>query len=149
MTLRIALAFLHLLALAIGFAAIWMRASALKELHDKAGLVSIFRADNLWGLAAGLWIVTGLWRSIGGFEKETAYYLHSTAFIIKMLLFLSVFAIELKPMITLVRWRIRNKKGEAIDFSQAPLLARLSHIQLGLLTFIILFAVAAARGVWY
>jgi len=90
-----------------------------------------------------------LWRAFGGLEKGSAYYLHSTAFIIKMSLFLLVFILELKPMITLIQWRIKNRKGEIIDLSQARLLARLSHIELGLLSFIVLLAVAMARGVWY
>jgi putative membrane protein len=149
MTLRVVLAYLHLLTLGIGFYSIWTRANALKKLTDKGGLPEVFRADNFWGLAAGLWIATGLWRAFGGLEKGTDYYVHNAAFLIKMSLFLLVFAIELKPMIILIRWRTKNKKGEAIDFSQARQLAFMSHIQLGLLAIIIFFATAMARGVWY
>jgi putative membrane protein len=149
MSLQIIIAYLHLLTLGIGFYAIWARANALKKLKDMEGLSEVFRADNFWGLAAGAWIVSGLLRAFGGLEKGTDYYLHSTAFIIKMSLFLLVFIIEWKPMITLIKWRIKNKKGQAIDLSQASAFGLRSQIQLGLLTVIILFAVAITYGVWY
>jgi putative membrane protein len=149
MSLSFVIAYLHILTLGIGFYAIWARASALKKLKDNAGLSEVFKADNFWGLAALSWIITGLWRVFGGLEKGTDYYLHSTAFIIKMGLFLLVFILELKPMITLIQWRIKNKKGHPIDFAQARLFALLSHIELGLLSIILLFAIAMARGVWY
>lgn len=49
----------------------------------------------------------------------------------------------------MVRWRIKNKKGQAVDLSQASLLGLLSQVQLGLLAVIILFDVAVARGAWF
>ena len=149
MSLQIIIAYLHLLTLGIGFYSIWARANALKKLKDKEGLSEVFKADNFWGLAAGAWIITGLLRAFGGLEKGTEYYLHSTAFIIKMSLFLLVFIIELKPMITLIQWRIKLKKGQAVDLSQAYSFGLLSQIQLGLLAVTILFAVALAHGVWF
>jgi putative membrane protein len=96
-----------------------------------------------------LWIVTGLWRAFGGLEKGSDYYLHSTAFIIKMAIFLLVFIIEIKPMITLIKWRAKKKRNESIDFSAARQLAFISHIELGLLTIIVCFATAMARGIGY
>jgi len=116
MSLNLLIAFLHLLTLGIGFYSIWARANALKKLKDNSGLAEVFKADNFWGLAAVLWIVTGLWRAFGGLEKGTDYYLSSTAFIIKMVLFTLVFIIELNPMITLIQWRVKLKKHKTIDF---------------------------------
>jgi putative membrane protein len=66
-----------------------------------------------------------------------------------MVLFLLVFALEMKPMITLIQWRMKNRKGESFDVSQARSLAFISHIELGLLSIILLFAIAMARGIWY
>lgn len=148
MTLNIILAYIHLLALAIGFYSIWTRATALKELKNTSNLAAVFKADNLWGLAAFLWLLTGVWRAFGGVEKGTDYYLNSTAFLTKMGLFLVIFVLEIKPMITLMQWRRKFKKNESIDFSKARGLATLSHLQLGLLSIIVLFAVAMARGMW-
>ena len=143
------MAYFHILTLGIGFYAIWARANALKKLKDNTGLPEVFKADNFWGLAALIWIISGLWRAFGGLEKGRNYYLHSTAFIIKMSLFAIVFAIEIKPMVSLIQWRIKDKKGLPIDFSPARGFAFLSHIELGILSIIVLFAIAMARGVWY
>ncbi len=148
MEIKIILAYVHLLALAIGFYSIWTRANALKELKHASGLAAVFKADNLWGLAAFLWLLTGLWRAFGGVEKGTDYYLNSTAFLIKMGLFLFIFILEIQPMITFIQWRSKVKKKEPIDFSKAQRFATTSHIQLGLLSIIVLFAVAMARGMW-
>jgi putative membrane protein len=149
MSLQFLIAYIHILIFGIGFYAIWTRANALKKLKDNSGLPEVFKADNFWGLAALLWIITGLWRAFGGLEKGSNYYLHSTAFLIKMALFALVFVLELKPMITLIQWRIKLKKGQAIDFSKARSFAFISHLELGLITLIVLFAVAMSRGIWY
>jgi putative membrane protein len=149
MNLSYILATIHILTFGIGFYAIWTRANALKKLNDVSGLNEVFKADNFWGLAALLWIVTGSLRAFGGFEKGTDYYLHSQAFIAKMALFLLVFIIEIKPMVTLIRWRIKKRKNEPIDLSPARRLAFLSHIELGLITIIVCLAVAMARGIGY
>jgi len=149
MTIRLLLAFLHLLTLCVGFYAIWARANALRTLKDKTDLAAVFQADALWGIAAIFWLLTGFLRVYGGFEKGTGYYLHSTVFFIKMFLFILVFFLELKPMITMIGWRRKEKKGEDIDFSQARFFSLLSYLELILLPFIVLCAVALARGFWF
>lgn len=140
---------LHILTFGIGFYAIWSRANALKKLNDVSGLHEVFKADNFWGLAALLWIITGLWRAFGGLGKGSDYYLHSSTFITKMALFLVVFLIEIKPMITLIQWRKKKRKNEAIDLSSARTLALLSHIELGLVAIIVFLATAMARGIGF
>ena len=149
MNLPYLLAALHILTFGIGFYAIWSRANALKKLNDVSGLNEVFKADNFWALAALLWIATGSWRAFGGLGKGSDYYLHSKTFIAKMILFLLVFIIEIKPMVTLIRWRIKKRKNETIDFSSARQLALLSHIELGLITIIVFLATAMARGIGY
>ena len=69
MTVRLLLATLHLLALGIGFGAIVDRALALRGTLQEAGLRRVLRADTAWGIAAFLWISTGLIRAFGGFER--------------------------------------------------------------------------------
>jgi len=146
--MRIAFAFLHLLTLGIGFYAIWTRANALKKVKDSSGLADVFRADNIWALAAMLWIVTGLWRAFGGLEKGSQYYLHSSIFIFKITMFLTVFAMEISIMRTLIKWRGMYKRGEVIDLSPARRFAIISHFQLGIISIIVLLAVIMARGGW-
>jgi putative membrane protein len=105
----------HLLTLALGLGAVVARGRALRGPLDAGGLRQLFLADNLWGLAALLWLSTGLLRAFGGFEKGSAFYLHNRMFLLKMALFLGVFALELRPMVTFIRWRLALKRGLAID----------------------------------
>ena len=146
MALKYLLAVAHLLALGIGLGAVWGRWRALRNLKDTGGLPAVFHADNWYGLAAGLWVATGLWRAFGGLEKPTEYYLESHTFLTKLGLFGLVFALEVWPMVVLVRWRRQLKRGEAPDLVQAPLLARLTLAELPLLVGMVFLAVAMARG---
>jgi len=104
--------------------------------------------DSAYGAVAVLIIVVGVLRVIFG-DKGADYYLHNSAFLIKMSLFALVFALELKPMITLIKWRSKLANKETIDLSVAPSLARLSYIELILLIPIVFMAAAMARGVLY
>src|SRR5690606_41423659 len=81
MTLAWSIAAIHLLALVIGSAGIGIRAFALRRIDtDPGSLKTAFVGDSLWGIAAILWIGSGIWRAFGGLEKGTAYYLGSIAF---------------------------------------------------------------------
>lgn len=146
MLLRWFLATLHLLALGIGLGAVWVRAGALRGPLDRAGLQRVFLADTFWGVAAALWIVTGLWRAFGGLEKGTAYYLQNSAFLLKMGLLVLILALEVWPMITLIRWRIRLGRNDMPDTTPASAMARISWIQVGLVILMVFAATAMARG---
>lgn len=147
MMLRWFLATVHLLALGIGLGAVWIRGRGLKSALTAADLRRVFLADNTWGLAALLWISTGLWRLLGGVEKSTAYYLHNHIFLTKMGLFLLILILEVWPMVTLIRWRKRIARGELPDTRAAPRLARISFVQAGLVVLMIFAATAMARGI--
>lgn len=43
---------LHFVALALGFAAVLLRGTRMREALDGAPIKNIYTADNLWGLAA-------------------------------------------------------------------------------------------------
>jgi putative membrane protein len=113
---------LHVLALAIGLPSVWWRGRALKGRLGAEGLRQLFVADSLWGIAALLWIVTGLLRAFGGLEKGTEFYLHSPLFWVKMALFACVLTLEIWPMLTFIRWRGQLRRGQAPDTSRAHLL---------------------------
>lgn len=136
----------HLLALGIGLGALWARGRALRGELDSPGLKRVFLADNFWGIAALLWVGTGLWRAFGGLEKGTAYYLASSAFEIKMGLFAAIGLLEIGPMAVLIAWRIRIAKGETVETRPARWFARISEVQVGLLVAMVLAATAMARG---
>lgn len=141
------LAALHLLGLGIGLGAIWARAQALSGPLDRAGLNRVLVADSWWGVSAIVWIVTGLLRAFAGFEKGTQYYLHNHFFLLKMALLLGVLALELAPMIALVRARIAIGRGLEPDVAMAPRYARSSYLQAGLIVAMVLCATAMARGI--
>jgi putative membrane protein len=149
MDLRYTIATIHILTFGLGFAACWMRASAFRRLKDHADIKEVLFADNLWGLAASLWLLTGLWRAFGGLEKGSEYYLQSTAFLVKMGLFILVIILEMKPMITLIKWRTLKTKGQPVDITVAQSLAKTTYIQLLLLIPIVSMATAMARGIFY
>jgi putative membrane protein len=146
MALRWFLASIHLLALGIGLGAVWARAGALSGRLDADGLRRTFAADTWWAVAALLWISTGLWRLFGATEKSTDLYLSNHVFWTKMVLLLGILAMEVRPMVTLVRWRKGVAAGTAPDTSSAGRLARVSRIQAVLVVLMVLAATAMARG---
>jgi putative membrane protein len=146
-TLRWLLASFHLLALGMGLAAVWVRGRGLRSPLAAPDLQRVFLADTVWGVAAMLWIGTGLWRLLGGVEKDTSYYLHNHVFLTKMALLLLILIMEIRPMVTLIRWRRRVGRGEPPDTRMAPRLARISFIQAGLVVLMVFAATAMARGI--
>ena len=149
--LRIALAVLHLLALGVGLGAIYARARSLNGLAGSPDAVRrVFVADAWWGIAALLWIGTGLWRALAGTEKPWGYYWSNHVFLAKMGLLLLVLLLELVPMITLIGWRRATAAGtrpEARALApRARLLARISDVQTLLVIAIVVAAVTMARG---
>jgi putative membrane protein len=147
MILRWFLAAFHLLALGIGLGAVWIRGRALKSPLTAADLRRVFLADAVWGLAALLWLSTGLWRLLGGVEKATDYYLHNHVFLTKMGLFLLILILEVRPMVTLIRWRRQAAQGELPDTRAAPAMARISFVQAWLVALMVFAATAMARGI--
>ena len=146
MTARWIIATFHLLALPLGLGAIWARSRAFGHLQDAAGLHRVFVADNLWGLAAMVWLGTGLLRAFGGFEKGTNYYLNAPTFYGKMAVFVVILLLEVWPMATLIRWRIASRRGTAVDTRSAVTLARISQVQAALVVLMVFLATALARG---
>ncbi len=147
MNARLVLAWLHLLALAIGLAGVWARARALgdslRDPHDPRALRRALVGDAWWGVAAVVWLVTGLWRLVAGSEKGTAYYLANHFFWLKMVLFLGVVALEIWPMLTLMRWRAKKAEPNPRDAGRIEVV---SYVQCALVVAIVFVAVSMARG---
>ena len=147
MNLRLVLAWMHLLALAVGLAGVWARARALRDSlrdpEDTGALRRAFIGDAWWGVAAALWLITGLWRLLGSTEKSTAYYVESHAFLLKMGLFLAVAGLEVWPMLTLMRWRTKRAVPNPRDAGRIEVI---SYVQCALIVVIVFAAVSMARG---
>ena len=144
--MRWLLASFHLLALGIGLGAVIARGLALRSRLDLPGLRWVFITDAVWGVAAFLWIATGVWRLLGGWEKSTEYYFANHVFLTKIALFLLILGLELRPMRTLMGWRRKAARGEMPDTASASTLARISFWQAGLITLMVFLATAMARG---
>lgn len=144
--LRWLAASVHLLAFGIGLGAVWARGRNLAAIPDPVALRRALQADNWWGVAALLWLGSGLPRLLTGLEKPTSYYLANQLFWLKMGLFGLVFLLEMLPMIGLIRWRLALAKGATPDLSAAPGFARISRMQAAVLVAIVFVAAAVARG---
>ncbi len=98
------------------------------------------------GVAAILWIGTGLVRAFGGFEKGSFYYLHNHFFWAKMGLLATILILELRPMITLIQWRRVVAGGGLPDTRMASRFAQISFVQAALVVLMVLAATGMARG---
>lgn len=139
---------LHLLALGIGLGAGVARARALRAIPgDPSALPRVLEADNWYGIAALLWLGSGLWRLLGPVAKGTNFYLHNALFHAKMGTYALIFLLELWPMITFIRWRVQLAKGLQPDLRPAATFARLTQIEVALVLVMLGLATLMARGV--
>jgi putative membrane protein len=138
---------IHLLTLALGAAAIFARGRALARPLDDDGWKRLLAADNAWGIAAILWIVSGLLRVFYG-GREPGFYWRNGFFWVKLALFAGVFALELAPMTTFIRVRIARRRGAAIPRFPIDVYRRINAVELGLVVTIVVVAAFMARGAW-
>lgn len=106
-----------MLTLALGAGALFARGRALANPLDENGWRRLLAADNLWGLAAALWITTGFGRVFFG-GKDPSFYWRNGFFWIKLALFGIVFALELAPMVTFINVRKARRQGTPCGASQ-------------------------------
>lgn len=137
---------LHLLTLALGLGAVIWRNHGLLRLDHGGSWDDVLRADTAWGLAAILWIATGVARV---FVVGPGYYAHNGFFWIKVTLFVTVCAIELVPMTILLRLRAARRRGlEPPPLSRARL-RRLGTIEIALVVLIVFAAAFMVRVPWF
>lgn len=138
---------IHVLTLALGLGAVFARGQALAGALDAAGWRRLLAADTLWGIAAGLWIASGLARVFFG-GKEASFYWHNGFFWIKMALFLSVFVLELAPMTTFIRVRAAQGRGTALPQFSVDAYRRINTAEIVLVVVLVPIAALMARGAW-
>lgn len=143
---------LHVLALGIGLGSVFARGRFLRALRsgpEPRALAGLFAADTLWGGAAALWLVTGLWRAFGHVEKTPDFYLRNGFFWIKMALFVTVVALEIWPMVTFIRWRKARRAGTPLPgVDRLARLILVDDVQTALVVVLPFVAAAMARGLW-
>ena len=147
MVLSALLSAVHVLTLALGLGAVFMRGRALARPLDEAGWQRLLAADNVWGAAAGLWIASGLGRVFFG-GKEPGFYWRNGFFWVKLALFGLVFALELTPMMTFIRVRSARRRGTALPRFPVQAYCRINSAEIVLVVAIVFAAAFMARGAW-
>jgi putative membrane protein len=137
----------HVLTLALGFGALFIRGRALAGPLDEAGWQGLLAADSVWGVAAGLWIASGLGRVFFG-GKEPSFYWHNGFFWVKLALFALVFMLELTPMMTFIRVRLARRRNTALPRFSVEAYRRINSTEFGLVVVIVFVAALMARGAW-
>jgi putative membrane protein len=137
----------HVLTLALGLGAVFMRGRALAGPLDDAGWRRLLAADAAWGVAAGLWIVTGIGRVFFG-GKQPDFYLHNGFFWLKLALFGLVFTLEQAPMMTFIRVRSARRRGTPLPRFSVDAYRRINAAELLLVVAIVFTAAFMARGAW-
>ena len=137
----------HVLTLALGLGAVFVRGRALAGPLDEAGWQRLLAADNAWGAAAGLWIASGVGRLFFG-GKEPSFYWHNSFFWVKLALFGLVFALELAPMLTFIRVRSARKRHAPLPGFPVEAYRRINSAEVVLVVAIVFAAAFMARGAW-
>lgn len=144
------IAFVHHLA----FLALMLMLSSemlmLKQAFTLETAKKIIRYDAIYGMAAGLVLIIGALR-VMYFEKGASYYMHSTPFIAKMILFVLVALISIYPTLTFLKWSKSVKQGVVPEVSDAQkrTLRLIIHVELTLMGLMILCAAMMAKGIGY
>jgi putative membrane protein len=137
----------HLLTLALGAGAVFARGRALARPLEAVDWNRLLAADSAWGVAALLWIASGVARIFFG-GKEPGFYWHNGFFWTKLVLFGTVFALEIAPMITFIRVRTARAKGTTLPRFSIHAYRRINHAELALVVLIVTVAAFMARGAW-
>jgi putative membrane protein len=138
---------IHVLTLAVGLGAVYFRGRALRQTLDDAGWRRLLAADNLWGLAAALWIASGVGRVFFG-GKETSFYWRNGFFWWKLALFGIVFVLELRPMMTFIGVRSALRNGSPLPAFPLRHYQRINNAEIVLVVAIVFVATFMARGAW-
>ena len=105
--------------------------------------------DAVLGGAAGLLLIVGLLR-VFYFEKGSAYYFSSHAFLTKLAVFIIVAVLSIVPTVEFLSWRKVLKAGQVpeVDARKMRLVRSLIHGELVGIVIILLCAAIMARGGW-
>ncbi|HXH84348.1 MAG TPA: DUF2214 family protein [Candidatus Tectomicrobia bacterium] len=105
------------------------------------------RLDVLFFAAALLALATGLLR-LFAYGKGVGFYLPNPFFWAKMLLYVAVALLSIRPTRAFIRWnRALGAGGAAPAAAEVAGVRRLLHVELGLFALIPLMAVLMARGI--
>lgn len=147
MTLESVLAYAHLLAILTLVVFISSEAALCRTDWINAKVVErLGRVDLIYGIAAGLVLLTGIARTWWGI-KGTPWYWSNGLLHLKLALFLAVALMSIKPTLMFRRWRKQLAAGGPLpDEAQVRTARKWVMIQAHLIALIPLAAVFMARG---
>lgn len=147
MTLEALLAYAHIVAI-LGMVVFLASEAALCRTEWLNALVveRLAKVDMIYGISAGIVLVTGLARVFLGI-KGAGYYAHNPLLYVKLVLFLVTALISIKPTIVFLRWRKALRANGALPAAdEIKKTRRLVMLQAHIIPFIPLAAVFLARG---
>ena len=147
MTLESLLAYAHLIAIDTMVVFLASEAALCRvEWLNAAVVERLGKVDMVYGIAAGMVLVTGLARVFLG-SKGAAWYAHNPLLYLKLAMFLVIGLISIKPTLMFVRWRrALRASGTLPDAAEIKKARRLVMVQAHIFPLIPLAAVFLARG---
>ncbi|OLP17889.1 hypothetical protein BST81_12580 [Leptolyngbya sp. 'hensonii'] len=141
-------AYLHYLGFMLAFGALVVEGQTLKQNLSLEEAWRVVTADAVYGLSATMVLITGILRVLY-FGKGTEYYLSSSAFYIKVGIFVVVSLLSLYPTFSFVSWirDLRHGQSPSLELPQTQRLSWMIRGELVGLILIPLFAAAMARGI--
>ena len=143
------LAYLHFMAIFGLFATLMYEAMLLKVGPANLDLETLARTDRKFGIQAGVVLVTGALRAFFG-VKGAAFYMHNSAFHLKIGLFVLAALISIAPTIAFLRcrkarladpsWRVPDAEWQRAH--------KLVRVEIAIIALIPLAAVIMSRGLW-
>lgn len=140
-------AYLHFMAIFLLFALLVLEHQLFRLPLTLERARSLFRIDLLFGVVAGLVLITGAARALR-YGKGLDYYLHNSLFHAKIGLFVLVALLSIYPTVTFFGWRRALKAGELprIEPRTGRLVTLIIRVELLLLLSVPLLAALMARG---
>ena len=140
-------AFLHHLAAFTLVSAIAVEFVLIRQELTVSTARRLLTTDAVYGVAAGALLVIGFLR-VFYFEKGSAYYFSSHAFMAKLSVFLVIGLLSIIPTVEFMSWRKALKAGQAPAPSaqKIAMIRKLLHGELIGVVIILLCAAVMARG---
>ncbi len=145
--MNILLPYLHILAVMVLMGTLITEHILLKPAMTKEQIKSLAITDMIFGISAGIVLLTGLLRWFF-YGKGADYYLHNHLFHIKLTLFVIVGILSIFPTKKILKWRKQVKNDGVPDMTKEAVKKQLMiiRIELLLVSIIPLLAVMVARG---
>ena len=142
-------AFLHHLAAFTLVSAIAIEFVTIRQEITRANAIRLLVTDAVLGASATILLLVGLLR-VFYFEKGSAYYLSSHAFLTKFSVFILVAVLSAVPTIEFLSWRKAVRAGQAPAVSDRKLKTVRSILHVEMVGVVIILACAAlmAKGGW-